>query len=135
MAWRTALLSSRPRLQGSLLRGVCSFRFLPPAADPPGDFHVGLVGRDREAAAVELFGDTGAARRFEIPQLVRERRLQLPSLEGGAGGGEAAAVRPHFAVIRTVVHGAQAGLLGVRGRLGPDWDGQRWILPIRLPKR
>jgi len=37
---------------------------------------VGLVGRDREAAVLELCGDPGTARRFEVSELVLERRLQ-----------------------------------------------------------
>jgi hypothetical protein len=50
------------------------------AADPPGDLHVRLVGRDRETAVLELGSYPSAARRLEIAQLVLERGLERPSL-------------------------------------------------------
>src|SRR5215471_12072675 len=105
------------------------------ASDAPGDLHVGLVGRDREAAVLELCGDSGAARRLEVPQLVAERRFERAYPDREADGGKTGAVRPDLAVIRDLFHRAQGGRLGVGGRLGPDWDGRRWILPNRLVKR
>jgi len=105
------------------------------AAYPPGDLYVGLVGRDREPAVLELRGYACAARRFEVAELVRERRLQRLCLERKADGGVAATVRPDLAVIRDVVHRAQGGGRGVRNGPEPSYVGLRGVLPIRLGKR
>src|SRR5215469_10062885 len=91
------------------------------ASDPPGDLHVRLVSRDREAAVVELRGDAGGARRLEIAQLVFDRRFQRPRFDRQAHGGVAASVRPYLAVIRDAVHRGQGGRPAVGEQLGPDW--------------
>src|SRR5437868_15253593 len=97
MGWRTAPLPPQPRRpQRPALRVEYSSRFLLPAADPPGDLHVGLVGRDREAALLELRGDAGAAWGLEVPQLVLERRLERLGLDREPDGGEPIAIRPHL---------------------------------------
>src|SRR5919198_4499163 len=74
-------------------------RFLVPCADPPGDLHVRLISRDREATVLELRSYPCAGRRLEVAQLVVERRLERPGLDGQLDGGVAARVGPHLAVV------------------------------------
>ena len=74
-------------------------------------------------------------RELEVLQLVLDGGLQGPCLGREADSGEAAAVRPYLSVIRDAVHRDQGGRVGVKVRLGPDWNGGRRILPIRLVKR
>src|SRR5262245_25496830 len=76
-----------------------SFLLLSSPADPPGDLHVGLIGRDREATVLELRGYPGARRWLEVAQLILERRLERPSLGRQPDRRVAAGIGPHLAVV------------------------------------
>jgi len=80
-----------------------SFRLLLSAPDPPGDLHVGLVGRDREATVVKLGCDARAARWIEVAKLVLERWQEPIDPSREADGCEAASVSPYLAVVGDVV--------------------------------
>src|SRR5262249_56051862 len=56
-------------------------------ADPPGDLHMRLAGRDREATVLELCCDACGAGWIEVAELVLERRFQRSSLSGQLDGG------------------------------------------------
>src|SRR5438270_4329061 len=89
------------------------------AADPPGDLHVGFVGRDRETAVLELRRDPCARRRLEIAQLVCERWHQGVGRARQPNRCEAAAIRPHLPVV-----GHVARVLWCRRRSHCDQRGR-----------
>src|SRR5262249_30644811 len=70
------------------------------ARDPPGDLDVRLLRRNREAALFELGRHARAALRFEVTQLVLERRPERVGLGRQPGPGLPPRVRPHLTVVR-----------------------------------
>src|SRR5437764_15255447 len=71
-------------------------------ADPPGDLHVRLLGRDREPTVLQLSGAARVARWLEVAQFVLEGRLARPCRGGPPARGLAAAVPPPPTAASTV---------------------------------